>query len=590
MPGSWEKEYFMIDAGAQGNPEFGFLNFRKEDLRLYMHAETTILKMIAEQVPESILIVDAAGIIVDANIRSAECLGYIPDQLPRGRIEELFLDTENGLTWEDIQSKVADGPPLATMGHFARSDDSEILCLVRCFGFNRESPESALTVIIFRDVTGESTIAAELEQKNLKMAKMNSELIRSNAELRRVSELKSNFLSIASHELKTPLTSIKGYSEIIIENMKDKLDSGIFRMIESISRAADRLHKVINDMLDVTRIEQKRLLLHPERINLYEVVRSCIDELSQFSDKRGITFDCRVNEDLPLFHGDKMRMHQVFTNLFSNALKYSPDKSKIEVKMFPYEEEKIHIIIIDKGIGIDKSEHKSIFDPFYEIGKTTQHSSDFSKFMGGGTGLGLSIVRGIIERHGGRIWVESEGTRSGQFPGSEFHIVVPVEAKIAWEDDETKAIVIQPEYDQEDDKVEEAPGVIETKPKILIVDDDREAIEIVKMVLENAFEICVAESGEAGLTIAINERPSLILLDQYLPGLDGCRICRILRAQPETRATPIAFFSAGTQNDEMQKCFASGADDFIVKPFNGNELLEKMWRLLMKKKEQNTFT
>jgi DNA-binding response OmpR family regulator len=168
--------------------------------------------------------------------------------------------------------------------------------------------------------------------------------------------------------------------------------------------------------------------------------------------------------------------------------------------------------------------------------------------------------------------------------------VVPVEAKIAWEDDETKAIVIQPEYDQEDDKVEEAPGVIETKPKILIVDDDREAIEIVKMVLENAFEICVAESGEAGLTIAINERPSLILLDQYLPGLDGCRICRILRAQPETRATPIAFFSAGTQNDEMQKCFASGADDFIVKPFNGNELLEKMWRLLMKKKEQNTFT
>jgi PAS domain S-box-containing protein len=550
-----------------------------------MKADRRVLEPIINNIPDGVIITDPAGAIIDANELSAESLGYSREELLRRRIENVFLGTEDGHNWQDVAHSIQADQAFEGMVHFVKSDDTELVCRAKGFRFDGAVGGRPDLVLIFRDVTAERTIAAEIEQKNLKMAKMNSELIRSNAELRRVSELKSNFLSIASHELKTPLTSIKGYSEIIIENMKEKVDPGIFRMIESISRAADRLHKVINDMLDVTRIEQKRLLLHPERLDLHEVARGCIEELSQFSDKRGIGFECQIDEDLPLFHGDKMRMHQVFTNLFSNALKYSPDDSRIEVKMFPAEDEKIHIVIKDYGIGIDKSEQRSIFDPFYEIGKTTRHSTDFAKFMGGGTGLGLSIVKGIVERHGGRIWVESEGTRPGQYPGSEFHIILPVEAKIAWEDDETKAIIVQPPERDPDGENGEGPGASDLKPKILLIDDDREAIEIVKLVLENAFEICVAESGELGLTFAITQRPSLILLDQYLPGLDGCRICRILRTQPETRSTPVAFFSAGTQNDEMQKCFASGADDFIVKPFNGTELVEKIWRLLMKKKE-----
>jgi two-component system sensor histidine kinase ChiS len=557
-----------------------------------MNVNTQLISQITEQIPEGILVIDAQGGIIDANSVSAESLGYTHAELLACRIETVFIGSDLGGTWSDISKKSQDNGILFNgIGCFVKSDDSEIICMVKCFRLNSPVGGSTDVVFVFRNITTERSIAAELEQKNLKMAKMNSELIRSNAELRRVSELKSNFLSIASHELKTPLTSIKGYSEIIIENMKAKIDPAIFRMIESISRAADRLHKVINDMLDVTRIEQKRLLLHPERLDLFDVARGCIDELSQFSEKRGITFKCVVNESMPLFHGDKVRMHQVFTNLFSNALKYSPDRSKIEVQMFPIEDEKIHVVVKDHGIGIDKAEQKSIFDPFYEIGKTNRHSTDFSKFMGGGTGLGLSIVRGIIERHGGRIWVESEGTKPGQYPGSEFHFILPIETKIAWEDDETKAILIQPHASMS--MVEEAEEVMtatETKPKILIIDDDREAVEIARMVLETAFEVIVAETGEAGLAIAINQRPSLILLDQYLPGLDGYRICRIIRAQPETRTTPIAFFSAGTQNDEMQKCFASGADDFIVKPFSGNELFEKIWRLLMKKKEGDNFS
>jgi two-component system alkaline phosphatase synthesis response regulator PhoP len=131
--------------------------------------------------------------------------------------------------------------------------------------------------------------------------------------------------------------------------------------------------------------------------------------------------------------------------------------------------------------------------------------------------------------------------------------------------------------------------VVDTKPTILLIDSDKEAIEIARMTLENAYEVVVAESGEQGLAVAFNEKPSLILLNSALPGLDGYRICKILRSQEETRDIPVAFFSAGTQTDEIQRCFICGADDFIVKPFSANELVQKIWRILMKRKEEESF-
>jgi two-component system sensor histidine kinase ChiS len=554
-----------------------------------MEQDISLLARIIEKTPVGIVVVTTAGTIQYMNHFAEELFNVKRDTLLGKTIEPFIgVSRQSEATWDQVWQHLVHGDITETTLMLQPVDRDDTMCKITLFsiGTNEQYPDSL--AMTFRDITQEILFNDQIEKKNIEMAKMNSELIRWNAELKRVSELKSNFLSIASHELKTPLTSIKGYSDIIIDNMRDKIDDSVYRMIESINRAADRLHKVVNSILDVTRIEQKRLRLKPEMLDLGALVKDCIDDLAQFSQKRGIVFKCAFSAVLPQFYGDKMRMLQVFTNLFSNAIKFSPDGSPVNVAISVEGENRFHITVHDRGVGIDKEEQKNIFDAFYEVGNANRHSTDYSKFMGGGTGLGLSIVKGIVERHGGRIWVESQGAQVGEFPGSTFHVVLPMHAEIGWDDDETKTLVVERGEDEPVD-LEKITEMINEKPVILFIDSDREAVEIARMVLENAFEVLVAETGEIGLALAFSRHPSVILMDSYLPGLDGYRICRLLRSQDETRNIPIAFFSAGTQNSEIQKCFASGADDFVVKPFSGRELVDKIWRLLMKKKEEDTF-
>jgi PAS domain S-box-containing protein len=565
--------------------------FGKNKQAKEIEGDLYLMARIVEHTPVDIIVTKSDGTILFVNDCTGRDLKYNRGKLGKTNIGILVSESGSGLSWEGIRENLLKEKKCEGKAVLICNGGDEKLFSLHAFAIDDTSRNETVFTLELIDISEEEKTAEQIERKNLELAKINSELIRSNAELRRVSDLKSNFLSIASHELKTPLTSIKGYSDIIIDTMKEKMDAGAYRMIESINRAADRLHRVVNNILDVTRIEQKRLRLKPERMDLGTVARECIDELSQFSAKRNIRVECSVEENLPMFRGDTMRMQQVFTNLCSNAIKFSPDNSTIEVKIGLHSASEVHIIVKDHGIGIDKSEQKKIFDPFYEVGDSTRHSTDSSKFMGGGSGLGLSIVKGVIERHGGRIWVESEGPSAAQpFPGSEFHVLIPVEAQIEWDDDETKTIKLS-EINEEKMRLQQEQSVenVDKKPTILFIDSDREAVEISRMVLENIFDVLVAETGEAGLALAFNHQPSLILIDSYLPGIDGYRICRILRSQEDTKNIPIAFFSAGSQSSEIQKCFASGADDFVVKPFSGKELVDKIWRLLMKKKEQQNF-
>jgi signal transduction histidine kinase/CheY-like chemotaxis protein len=549
-----------------------------------MERDVELLARIIEHTPVGIVLLRPDRSIQYVNLLANHILRGDRDILLGVPIDQFVVDLDGETPWRELLSLAVEGKAGESKVGIIRSGTEEITCTLTAFSLVVRPGQEASVALVFRDVTHEQRITDQLEKKNVEMAKMNTELIRSNMALKRVSEMKSNFLSIASHELKTPLTSIKGYSDIIIDGMKDRVDPGIFRMIESINRAAGRLHKVIDNILDVTRIEQKKLRLKLEEFSLETLATDCIEEVSQFAAKRNIVFKKFFAPDLPLFTGDRMRMQQVFANLFTNAIKFSPDGSDIDVTIALADGDRFRIAVKDRGIGIDRNEQKNIFSSFYEVADINKHSTDHTKFMGGGTGLGLSIAKGIIERHGGSIRVESEGVKKGAFPGSTFHLLLPRVAELS-ADDMAKGMESGPVIKDDQSLL---PSAQETssqeKQSLLIIESDRETVEVARIILESVFDIIAAESGELGLSLAFQYKPSVVLVDTFLPGLDGIRICKILKSQDETRDTAVIFMSSDTGREGIEKCFECGADDFIVKPFSNKELMDKIWRVLMKKK------
>ena len=554
-----------------------------------MQADGHLLAHVIEYTPIGILILEQDTTVVFVNQYVLNLFGCTREDMVGNTLQDLASRAKGTIDIEEILKNLREDTLTDYKITFAFESRPDMVCLLNSFTVEEIDPYPDCSALVIRDITGEQAADDLIKAKNIQMAKMNTDLVRSNAELKKVSDLKSNFLSIASHELNTPLTSIKGYSDIIIDNMRDKVDPSVFRMIESINRAADRLHKVVNNILDVTKIEQGRLRLRPEQADLAAIMRDCVEELSQIAGSRGIVLRPVVNGPLPEFYGDRSRMQQLFANLINNAIKYSPDGSEIEVAVAVEEGARFHITVSDHGIGIDKNEHKNIFDSFYEIGSANRHSTDPSKFMGGGSGLGLSIVKGIVERHGGKVWVESEGTEEGKFPGSVFHVLLPLRAEISWDDDESNIVGENRLKEADNIDIDALDDEELGRPVILFVGPDSESMEVANSAIENIFDIIVAENGEQGLIMAFDQRPSLILIDSHLPGLDGYRVCKILCSQEETKNIPIALVSAGVEDEEIRQGFACGADDFIIKPFSGYELMKKVSGLLMKKKEEEVF-
>ncbi|NJN93285.1 MAG: HAMP domain-containing histidine kinase [Anaerolineales bacterium] len=208
--------------------------------------------------------------------------------------------------------------------------------------------------------------------------------------------------------------------------------------------SVQRLNEVINDILNISLIEANEMRLQQEPVNLADIINAAMQELNPAKNNRKLNITLEALDTLPTFIGDKNRLRQAFWNILSNAIKYTPDGGSIEVKgwlsrtpppegevlvsTFRPGEDGIIILVKDTGIGIDRLEQKDIFKHFYTAGDTTYHSSNKTAFGGGGIGLGLPITRGIIEAHGGRVWVESEGRDPVNYPGSRFYVLLPLKS------------------------------------------------------------------------------------------------------------------------------------------------------------------
>ncbi|HXV42597.1 MAG TPA: response regulator, partial [Anaerolineae bacterium] len=274
-----------------------------------------------------------------------------------------------------------------------------------------------------------------------RLEKKVQELTRANESLAHTDAMKSRFINLAAHELRTPLAAVHGYLSLLTTSdgeFMSQADDRTRQIIEGVITGVDRLRGIVQDMLDVTRIEAGTLQLKHAPIGLSLILEKIKKDFKNVVARRQQTLIVPEADHVPTLWADGERITQILRNLVSNAVKYTPDGGAIEISVdvlgsdialapdTPAQQQFVKITVSDTGVGIAPEEQERIFENFYEVRDIERHSTSKTEFMGGGAGLGLAIARGVAEAHGGSLWVESEGHDPQRCPGSKFHLILPL--------------------------------------------------------------------------------------------------------------------------------------------------------------------
>lgn len=350
-----------------------------------------------------------------------------------------------------------------------------------------------------------------------------------------VDRMKTEFISITSHELRTPMATIKNCITLIFKETVGAINDNQRKFLDIAKRNIDRLSALINNLLDLSKMEAGRMDLDRANNNINDLVQEVIFTYEPLANERGLELKGQLQSNLPLISMDKNKITQVVNNLVSNAIKFTPERKVITIMTSIYQENRsfVQIKVVDQGVGISKDDIPKLFKKFQQLDSTMTRKV-------AGTGLGLAICKEIIQLHGGKIWVESELGK-----GSSFIFILPI-----------------------------MPSENKNKKKILIIDDEEDLCLRLKKILETQnFMVAFALSGDDGLAKAKEYKPDLIILDLIMPKLDGFEICRLLKASHETSSIPIIVFTGIDKDDAARRALALGAQGYLVKPFDHNTFL-----------------
>jgi PAS domain S-box-containing protein len=406
-----------------------------ESLSMELERSEELYKSLMEDSSDAIAVIGGTENVKMINKMAEDFFGYNSQEITGLPLTKLLLllNVENIPKMNKLFREALDGAHIVDELHFVNKEGAAILA--RFYASSIKSSGERLVQVIFRDITREREILHNLE--------------RSASDLTRLNKMKDSFLGLASHELKTPLTVIMGYSELITSDMASRIDPTVFEMVQNISNAAARLNNIVKDMVDISMIDEKKLQLRLEGININRLVDDTVNELRFFFSTRKQDVITRMDESIPEIRGDGFRLMQLFSNILGNAIKFTPDGGTITittgaryllrskqtltahdhslVNIGKEQHQYVEVVICDTGIGIDREDQLNIFDKFYEVGNIEEHSSGKVAFKSKGAGLGLAIAKGIVEMHGGEIWVESQGYDPVNYPGSTFHILLPLD-------------------------------------------------------------------------------------------------------------------------------------------------------------------
>ena len=394
-------------------------------------------------------------------------------------------------------------------------------------------------------------MAIQLKEAVEGLHKNNEELVLTNAKLARATRLKDEFLASMSHELRTPLNAILGLSEALLEEVYGTLTEKQSRSLTTIHSSGKHLLALINDILDLAKIESGKEKLNISVTELSPLCNASLDLITEQATKKNIHLDAQIEVGLGCIELDERRIKQVLINLLNNAVKFTPSGGKVTLKVWgDSQEEEIIFSVVDTGIGIKPENMDKLFESFVQIESSLSRRYE-------GTGLGLALVKKIIELHGGSISVKSEVDK-----GSQFTFILPWK-KMTNSHSESNFPIAHPQL-----TVNHSQSLI-----LLVEDNEANVLTISDYLISQGYKLIFAHNGFEAIKMAKEKKPSLILMDIQMPLMDGLEATRRIRQERETANIPIIALTALTMPGDRDKCLTAGVNEYMTKPINLKQLI-----------------
>jgi PAS domain S-box-containing protein len=519
-------------------------------------------------VSDAIIASDMNGMITSWNPAAEEIYGWQAEEVTGNAINR-FLQTEYQAKVSEaqvFQQFLRDGLWRGEVTQ-TRKDGTKIAIFSSVALVRDEVGAPTAMVAINRDITARKQAEEELQILNAELEQRvlarTAELNRSRSELEQANRAKDEFLANMSHELRTPLNSILGLSESLLEQRRGSLNEHQQKSLHVIESSGRHLLDLINDILDLSKIEAGKLDYYPEMIGVNEISQASLAFVKNQAMKKSIKLTYEADQMISRIYADPRRLKQILVNLLTNAVKFTPEQGHVILQVHADGgEHLVQFSVIDNGIGIAPEDLARLFQPFEQV--DSQLGRQFE-----GTGLGLVLVKRLTDAHGGSVSVKSEVGI-----GSSFTINLP------W----VKESLVQQENinrggnrsAQEEFKHPFTPAKqgVEQK-RILLAEDNMANVLLIGEYLESyGYHVIVAHDGVEALEKAQEIDPDVILMDIQMPGMDGLETTRRLRAQKRFERTPIIALTALAMPGDRERCIQAGANEYMSKPVSLKSLVK----------------
>lgn len=532
-----------------------FDNTERKKAELALQDREKVYRALFESANDAIFLLQPDGTILGANPRSSDLLG-IPHEDLVGKHALDFIANEENKEAEGQTDRVLAGETLPVYERtFIRNDGTLVNTEINLSLIRDETNKPKYIQSVVRDISGRKRA-----EETLRLA---------NAEMERALRLKDEFLANMSHELRTPLNAILGITESLLEQISGSLNEKQQKYLQTVLESAQHLLELINDILDLAKINAGRIELDISRVDINSVIHTSMRMIRELAQKKGLNVNLEVDPTVIATWADERRLKQMLVNLLSNAVKFTPKGGEIGLIIHGNKSDQVlNFTVWDTGIGIKQEDIRLLFQPFVQLDAGLARGSQ-------GTGLGLVLVSQMARLHGGSVTVESEPQQ-----GSRFTITIPW-VTMEKQDRSLRETHLQPPVIES--SVEKKPA----KDNLILLVEDTDAVTMLisDYLKRHGYKVVTARDGFEGIA-RINETvPDLILMDVMMPELDGIETTRRIRTQLGLSHIPIIALTALAMAGDRERCLEAGMNGYLSKPVKLKELLETIEHYLKPGKE-----